>query len=284
MKTSLSYKASNALFKFVNYKKPAKNEETFKKYLEKKRLTNLSYRPLLPAISKIKFVRKRIGNMDYYDINETGTKPILFIPGGAYIDSPAEIHWLFAERLALECNARIYVPLYPKLPDNNYLDCYKALNYMLDIIPKESILLCDSAGGGLGLGLLMSHNKGTFSKTILISPWVDVRMNNKDMVELEKVDPVLSIQTLKRLGEMWSLGIDSYLTSPIIGDFSKLDNIYVFSGTHEIFLPDIRLFVNKCTKAYYFEAPEMNHGFVLHPIKEAKEAALKVISIINGEN
>ena len=77
----------------------------------------------------------------YYDINKKGTKTILFIPGGSYIDNPTEIHWLFVEKLTSMCDARIIMPIYPKLPLHNYKECYSKLEKLMTLMPEDLIFI-----------------------------------------------------------------------------------------------------------------------------------------------
>lgn len=278
MKMSLGYKVSKVFFHFCNYKRPFRNEKTFERYLRKH---DRRYKPLYPSINRIAFEVKRINEMDYYDINSQAERIVFFIPGGSFIDHPNDTHWMFVKRIVNECNVRVIMPIYPKLPKASYVDCYSGLKALYDNLDSKMILLADSAGALLGLGMALDNY--LFEKMILISPWVDVRMNNPLMAEYEKVDPVLSIVGLRRLGRMWSHNDVNYLTCPILGDLGALKNLYVFAGTHEIFLPDIREMLLKCHNAYYYEGENMNHGFVFHPIKEAKEPSQFIIDLILKE-
>lgn len=283
MKTSFSYKCSNIFFKFINYKAPLKNDKALRRFLLKKGQGNKKFNPISKSLFLLKYDKKYINNMEYYEFNKNGDKKVLFIPGGSYVDNPTEIHFQFIEKLVKEANCHIYMPIYPKLPTYTYINCYKCMDELLNIIGNDCILIGDSAGGGLGLGLYLKHGKNTFIKSILISPWVDIRMNNTKMIEIEKKDPILSIEGLKKLGSLWSLNRESYLTSPIIGDLEILDNLYIFTGTNEIFYPDIIKFYKLCKgNINLYEYKEMNHGFVLHPIKEAKEASNLIIEILKN--
>ena len=183
---------SNVFFKFINYKKPFKNEKAFARFLRKKQK---KYHTLFPVIQRLSF-----------------------------------------DKLTID-DARIIMPIYPKLPLHNYKECYSKLEKLMTLMPEDLIFLADSAGGGLALGLALKGYH--YQKMILISPWVDIRMDNDEMKEIESHDPVLSIKGLKKLGELWSLGELSYLTSPLIGNIEGLDNVFVFGGTNEIFLPVI---------------------------------------------
>ena len=73
------------------------------------------------------------------------------------------------------------------------------------------------------------------AKTILISPWLDVRLNNPMIDEVQKKDKELNKETLKLAGIAYAGedGIESFLVNPIEGDLSKLKNVTILIGTHE---------------------------------------------------
>lgn len=112
-------------------------------------------------------------------------------------------------------------------------------------------------------------------------------MKNPDINYLEEKDPQLSVIALKEMGKLWANGdnLKNPLISPLYGDVSVLKNITLFVGTHEILLPDCRLFKNKCKRnkinINYYEYKKMNHVFLLQPIPEAKKAFEEIITIIN---
>ena len=98
----------------------------------------------------------------------------------------------------------------------------------------------DSAGGGLALALVEKmgeeENIAMPNQTILISPWLDVRMNNPKIAEIEENDPMLNKAALKLAGENYAGkdGIDSYLVNPADGPLDKLQNVSIFTGTYDI--------------------------------------------------
>lgn len=77
-------------------------------------------------------------------------------------------------------------------------------------------------------------------KTILISPWLDVRLTNPEIDKVQENDTELNKETLKLAGIAYASedGINSYLVNPIDGDLSKLKNIIILTGTHDILNPD----------------------------------------------
>ena len=104
-----------------------------------------------------------------------------------------------------------------------------------DLIAKVGkerlILMGDSAGGGMALGLL--EKMGEIGekmpyKTILLSPWLDVTMTNPEVEEKEKVDPVLLKEALIVAGKKYAGedGMDSYLVNPIRRTITKIRKYY----------------------------------------------------------
>ena len=111
----------------------------------------------------------------------------------------------------------------------------------------------DSAGGGLALALYEKISTDFIdipSKTILISPWLDVRMQNENINEVSKNDDILSKEKLILAGRAYAGkdGMDKYLVNPIMGDLSKLNNISIFTGTYDILNPDALLLKEKADK------------------------------------
>lgn len=176
-------------------------------------------------------------------------KEIFYFHGGSYVAEATNMHWEFLQKLAVESNARIYMPDYPLTPKNNYKDVYEMvepfyMEYINRVKIDNLIVMGDSAGGGLALGLMekLSNNEKILPKNIiLISPWLDVRLNNPEIDEKQKNDKILTKSNLQIVGKHYAGndGIDSYLVNPIEGDLSKLNNITILTGTNDILNPDV---------------------------------------------
>ena len=111
----------------------------------------------------------------------------------------------------------------------------------------------DSAGGGLGLALeekLSEENIEMPVKTILISPWLDVRLNNPKIEEVQKKDKELNKETLKLAGIAYAgeEGSESFLVNPIDGNLSKLKNVTILTGTYDILNPDVQVLKQKASE------------------------------------
>ena len=123
---------------------------------------------------------------------------------------------------------------------------------IVDKVGTDNIVVMgDSAGGGIGLALVEKitedSNYNIPSKTILISPWLDVRMTNPEIDKVQENDKELNRETLRLAGLSYAGidGIDSKLVNPIDGDISKLKNVTIFTGTYDILNPDVHKLMKK---------------------------------------
>ena len=177
-----------------------------------------------------------------------GTKLIVYLPGGSYIDPPRAVHWSFLNALAEDADAAVLVPIYPKLPDHDAAACLEALTaaytaYLGETAPEELIFMGDSAGGGLALSLAMTLRDAGLPRPeqlILICPWLDVTLTNPDIPAYEKKDPAIDSEQLRQLGALWADTLDPAdpRVSPLYGTFDGLGRITVLIGTGELLYPD----------------------------------------------
>jgi acetyl esterase/lipase len=79
-------------------------------------------------------------------------------------------------------------------------------------------------------------------KLICVSPAMPIEKDEAvlaRMYVIEPDDPIFSV--LLNLNH----GYPNWFNAPFLGDFSRFPPIYVFSGTHEIFYPQVRSFVER---------------------------------------
>lgn len=185
-------------------------------------------------------------------------KYILYLHGGSYVAEATQNHWDFLEKIAEDTGYMIIMPDYPLTPKYNYKDVYNMLEPLYkEIISKigndKLILMGDSAGGGIALGLYEKMANQFIEKpinTILISPWLDVKLENPNIEPIEQKDNILNKELLRLAGISYAGedGMDSYLVNPINGDLSKLENIKIFIGTDDILNADCKLLKEKADK------------------------------------
>ena len=186
-------------------------------------------------------------------------KVILYLHGGSYVAETSSDHWNFLEKVVNDTGATIILPDYPLTPKYTYKDVFTMITPLYKEIIEEVdinnlILMGDSAGGGMSLALaerMGEENIQMPNKTILISPWLDVRLQNPEIDEVQKRDKELSKETLKLAGIAYAGedGINSYLVNPIDGNLSKLKNLTILTGTNDILNPDIHVLQERAKQA-----------------------------------
>lgn len=202
------------------------------------------------------YMERKVFTITPKNTEENGnSKYIVYFHGGSYMAEATQNHWDFLEQLVKDTGYTVIMPDYPLTPKNTYKEVYAMVEPLYkEIIEKVGndnvIFMGDSAGGGLALGLyekIAEGNMGLPAKTILISPWLDVRLQNENIQAVEKNDTVLNKEALRIAGIAYAGadGIDSYLVNPIEGDLSTLKNIKIWIGTYDILEPDCQLLQEK---------------------------------------
>lgn len=233
-------------------------------------------------VQEEQFMGRKIFIIEPTNQEKSKTK-ILYFHGGAYVAETSEKHWDFIKNIVQDTGATIILPDYPLTPKYNYKDVfamvvplYKEIIEKVDV--KELIIMGDSAGGGISLALEEKLGKEKIpmpSKTILISPWIDVRLTNPKIDEIQKYDKQLNKETLKLAGIAYSGIIENeekkeetnYLVNPIDGELSKLKNVTIITGTYDILNPDVQILKEKAKEAgseiEVIEYPEAGHIWMI---------------------
>lgn len=200
-------------------------------------------------ITSNEFIGRKIFTLTPKIKNEK-EKYILYFHGGSYIAETSEEHWNFLESIVKDTGYTVILPDYPLAPKYTYEDVFTMIKPLYKeiierISPEDLIMMGDSAGGGMALALLEKvtvEDKKVPSKTILISPWLDVTMENSAIDQVQSKDPLLNKQVLKLAGIAYAgteENTKNYLVSPIYGPLTGLKNIVIFTGTNDILNPDV---------------------------------------------
>lgn len=229
----------------------------------------------------------------YNDQDQPG-QTVFYFHGGAYINQPNNQQTVMAARTAKETGAEVVLMVYPKEPVYNCETAYDlCLSYYLNYLDTydcgKVVFMGDSAGGGLALGLaevLMQEEKPGPEELILISPWVDLSMTNRELENYLDRDPMLGIDGLRRMGEVWADGLPmtDARVSPLYGDLSGLCPVTLTTGTWEVLYPDTVLLAQKLEEAgvdcHLIIGERMIHCYPICPIPEAKAAQSEIWAAI----
>ncbi len=213
---------------------------------------------------------------------------IMYVHGGSYVGDLEKEHWKTCSDIINQLGCTIIVPDYPLTPKYNYKDTINMMEVLYkkiieNIEPTKFVVMGDSAGGGLSLALLEKVGEENIqmpNQTILISPWLDVRMNNPEIEEVEPNDPELNKSALKIAGENYAGkdGIDSYLVNPIDGPLDKLKNVSIFTGTNDILNPDVKILEERAksvgTTINVYETEGATHVWLLYKYKDEENDPL----------
>ena len=169
-------------------------------------------------------------------------KVLFFLHGGAYVKGPLALQWKAMTEIADASGYDLAVMDYPKAPEFSGQDaidyCTLAYDEILKFYTHNNIVFIgDSAGGGLALSfsmLLRDLGRNLPSKMILLSPWLDISMSNKEMDEYKDKDLILTIKGLISCGLHYADGMDvrDWRVSPLYGEVDKLPEAHICVGGH----------------------------------------------------
>ena len=226
-----------------------------------------------------------------------GEKHIIYLHGGAYVNSFAPQHWTFISKLVQTLNCTVIAPNYPHAPEHNVHDVFALLLPLYnELATREGsanvTIMGDSSGGGISLALaqrLREDGQTQPGHVILLSPWLDATLSNPEIVEFDRIDPFLGVEGLKYGGEVYARDVDpkSYLVSPVYGSLKDLAPVTLFIGTRDILYPDCRKLRDKAVaegvRLDYREYAEMVHNWMLGPMPEAKQAIKEIVETVSSD-
>src|ERR1051325_170871 len=218
-------------------------------------------------------------------------KHVIYLHGGAYVNSFAPQHWDFMSKLVQLSNCTVVAPNYPHAPEHNVHDVFAFMLPLYNELAARAgsaniTLMGDSSGGGISLALAQRLREDGHEQpghVVLLSPWLDATLSNPEIPEFDKIDPFLGVEGLKYGGTVYARDVDpkSYLVSPVYGSLKDLAPISLFIGTRDIFFPDCRKLRDKATlegvPLDYREYDAMVHDWMLGPLPEAKHAIAEIV-------
>lgn len=168
-------------------------------------------------------------------------------------------------------------------------DAIAAYRWLLagDIDPRCIASVGDSAGGGLGLALLVkARDEGIPlpGAAALMSPWVDLAMTGESIASRADTDLVTDLRSNQHCAEQFLAGTDprDVYASPLYAELSGLPPLYIQVGDVETLLDDSIRLADKATESGVDVRldifPEMQHQFQLFAgnMPEADDAIARI--------
>lgn len=161
--------------------------------------------------------------------NNTNTTPVagtlIYIHGGCYTFTSAEFHWDFVTKVITALNYRVIFIQYPLAPESTVTNTLNVTEKIITSIlqyynDKQPVcIMGDSAGGGLSLSICQRFAASSSSSSsvllppeqylrirslILISPWIDIQLQNPLLSTTLPHDPMLDIPGLQEAGKLYA--------------------------------------------------------------------------------
>lgn len=211
---------------------------------------------------------------------------LVYLHGGAFYFGPVKEHWEYLGRICKQTQMAGIMVDYAIAPQEPFpigLDQMIDLVNDLDLGPNW-FFLGDSSGAGMAVSAtyrLKSMNGPTPTKLILMSPWVDLTLENPDIDLNKHEDVMMTVERLSGAAEAYLAGADPKdpLISPMFGDLANLPPTLIQMGTADLLLADCRKFYRKCLDAgvdvRYEEYPDAFHDFMMLSILPEARKALR---------
>ena len=220
---------------------------------------------------------------------------IVFLHGGAYIHEIVGSHWKFIGDLVEKTNAHCVVPIYPLAPRGTAKEVVPATGRIVrDLIDdagaRNVIVIGNSAGGGLSLAAaqwLRDNGHPQPNGLILICPGVDGTLNQCTQTDAAH-DVMQDLPGMIEAFRMYAgdLDVAHPFVSPLNGDFDSLAPMLIFTGTHDLYHPDIVTLANKAAGAgvpvEMHVRNGLQHNYPLLPTPEGREATGIIARAVAG--
>ncbi|MFA9431359.1 alpha/beta hydrolase [Egicoccus sp. AB-alg2] len=186
---------------------------------------------------------------------------VFHIHGGAYAMGSPRSHRGLAAALSRTARAPVLLPEYRLAPEHVFPaaldDVLAAWRWLVDVhgAPPERIAVSgDSAGGGLGLSLLVhlrDEGQPLPGCYVGMSPWTDLAGTGESMHELDGIDPWLSAGLVEPAARAYAgdLELSDPRVSPHYADLTGLPPMLVHVGSDEILRDDARRLVTRAREA-----------------------------------
>lgn len=220
-------------------------------------------------------------------------KAILYLYGGGYVRRPRAHHIKYLTRLSKSTGCRVIAPLYLTASEDTPLGTYGVMTRLYTKLRQtyeKLVLMGDSSGGGLALGLsesISANGERGADALILFSPLVDISLSSSELAAYEEKDPLIWISNARCSSHAFAGGLphDDYRVSPLYGNLTRLPPISLFTGDRELLYPDVvRLHESllRVGVSHRFTVGRgMNHVYQIYPIPEARRSLAEVTDIIN---
>lgn len=257
-----------------------------------------THRPPDILRNRLQIAEREVDGIPVYEVTPPALKSdlhIIYMHGGAYLFEITSYHWKLIAEMAERLGVRATVPIYKLAPDHTFPAIFGPVRTVCGEVfrytaPEKVVFMGDSAGGNMAVVLtMMAAEEGLPipGHHVLISPGLDMSLQNPALYEAEKLDPWLGIEGGKEAIRLYAPGMETtdWRISPIFGDLSVLPRTLILSGTRDVLSPDTVIFVEKARAAgvdiELMLEPGMIHVWPLIDMPEARRARDRIVTFLS---
>jgi len=174
---------------------------------------------------------------------------VLYLHGGGYVTGSPALYRHFTWRVAAATRARVLAIDYRLAPEHPFPaaldDAFTACRWLLSgkADPRRTVVMGDSAGGGLALALLLRWRDGGHdhpAAAVVLSPWTDLALTGASLASNAQSDPMLNIADTRLFAGSYLAGADPRhpYASPLYGNPAGLPPTLIHAGSDEILRDD----------------------------------------------
>lgn len=255
------------------------------------------HRPPARLARRLDIAETTVGGFPFYEVKPVtgaGDRHVLYLHGGAYCFEMTRFHWSLVAEMAERLGARVSVPIYPLAPEHDVhaiiANGMAAYRHAVEAAGSgRLVLMGDSAGGNMAVVLTMTaaiEGLPLPSRLALISPGLDMTLQNPEVYEVERRDPWLGIAGGLEAIRLYAAGLErtDWRISPINGDLAVLPKTLILAGTRDILTPDTVRFADRAAEAgaevELVVEPGMFHAWPLIGIPEARRARDRIVAFV----
>ncbi len=185
-------------------------------------------------------------------------RQVLYLHGGGYRQGTPATYRHFTWRLAHAARARLLALDYRLAPEHPFpaaLDDALAAYRWMQSPGARTLIMGDSAGGGLALALLLKLRDERLAQpaaAVALSPWTDLALTGASLESNAAADPMLNADDLPGFTADYLAGADARnpYASPLYGDPSGLPPTLIHVGSDEILRDDAIRMADKMRAAH----------------------------------
>jgi len=223
---------------------------------------------------------------------------VLYLHGGGYTTGSPALYRHFTARIATAVRAHVLVIDYRLAPEHPFPaaldDADAAYRWLLagKAEPRSTVIMGDSAGGGLALALLLKLRDGGRDRpvaAVALSPWTDLALTGASLAHNARSDPMLNLADTRLFADSYLAGADPChpYASPLYGDPAGLPPTLIQAGSDEILRDDaVRIAEKMRAAGCHVEIevwPRMPHAWHLFApvLPEANAAIARIGAFTN---